>query len=131
MCGEHAVSLGPVRHHTVASQCKCLARRAPLMWPSGRRWATKHYALTTTGRPPADPGGAAEDLATPQGFKLRHNLFDLVSLPGRLEMPVVELMLKCGLQYLEIGERLRTSSSTLFIIVTARRVASACTKKFG
>jgi hypothetical protein len=54
------------------------------------------------------PGGTAQDLVTPQGFKLGHCLLDLVTTPGGLAMPVVELIRRCGLHH-SLGLRMATN----------------------
>src|ERR1700686_1995972 len=77
---------------------------------AGRK-AVNYEALCAHCHRPASlrvPGGTAEDLAIPQGFKLGHYLFDLLKTPGGLAMPFVELIRRCGLHH-SLGLRIATN----------------------
>jgi hypothetical protein len=75
------------------------------------RKAVGYEALCAHHHRPASlriPGGTAQDLVTPQGFKLGHCLLNLVTTPGGLAMPVVELIRRCGLHH-SLGLRMATN----------------------
>src|SRR5258708_1516980 len=79
------------------------ARRAYLLWPAGEQRATRHYALTTTGRPPC-------------GFRE-------VRQTRRLRRAVTRLSTDAERATRRACAWLRTSLSTLAIRVTKSRVA--------
>src|ERR1700692_3324503 len=75
------------------------------------RKAVGYEALCAHHHRPASlriPGGTAQDLVTPQGFKLGHCLLNLVTTPGGLAMPIVEPIRRCGLHH-SLGLRMATN----------------------
>jgi hypothetical protein len=69
-------------------------------WPAGKRRATRHYAPTTTGRPPCGFQGVRQKIWSLRRVSSSGTICLIVlGLPGRLAMPVQEFIRNCGLHH--------------------------------